>query len=145
MKEIVRLMINKYNLREYGLDFMGYRITRSRNLTYHHLINKQKNNGKSTIENGAILLKNSHFYLNVIEKENYNIFKKITKEMIIENQKGEIDLINLYNIDQLLLEFEEKYYDKYKFMVPDIYRNRFLREIDKDVLDNIDKYELKKS
>ena len=144
MKSIVNLMVNKYELNKYGLDFMGYRITNSKQLTYHHLLIQNKNGGKETLENGAILTKNAHRYLNYIERRNYDLFKAINKEMIIENQNGHISLDNIINIDRLLSEFEIELLEKHNTKVIDCYKKRFLQEIDKDLFDNIEKYELKK-
>ena len=136
MNKIVNLMIDKYKLKEYGLDFMGYRITNSRNLTYHHLIVPRRNGGEETIENGAILLKKSHKYLHLIEREDYNLYISIRRLLIKENRIGEIDLTILRDINCLLIEFEKNN------DVIDIYKNRFLRNIDKEILDNIENYRL---
>ena len=139
MKNIVHLMINKYNLDKFGLDFMGYKIKDSKNLSYHHLIIRKKNGGKETIENGAILTKISHKYLHFIEQTNYQIFKKITEQLILENKCGELKLEYLYEINNFLNDFESQN------KVQDIYKKRFLNELDKDILNNINKYELKKT
>ena len=143
MKPIVNLIVNKYNLKEYGIDFMGYRITDSRDITFHHLIKRKKDGGKETIENGVVLTKTSHKYLHIIEKENINIYKLITMEMLEEKNKG-VNVINIYNIDKLLLIFEQDYYKKYNVRVKDKFQKRFLREFDDAFLENIKKYELKK-
>lgn len=144
MKKIINLMINKYNINKIGLDFMGYRVTSPKDLSYHHLIIEKKDGGKETIENGAPLNKISHRYLNLIERTNYNIFKQINNEMIKENKQGFISIINLYKIDILLLKFEKEYLKKKKVNVLDIYRKRYLRELNPEILQEIDKYELKK-
>ena len=137
--DVINLMVNEYNIRTYGLDFMGYVINNPKELTYHHLIIQKKHGGKKTKENGAILLKKAHKYLHFIEKKDKELFQKITKELIKENRSGNIDLNILANINTLLLEFEKKN------KVNEIYKNRFLRQIDGDVLKNINKYELKKN
>ena len=141
MSMIINLMVNMYKVKEYGLDFMGYRVSNIKDLSYHHLIIPKEMGGKETVENGAILLKASHKYLHYIESNNKSLFKEITNQMIIENRKGYIDLENLAIIDQLLLEFEKVNKNEIKNRYP----TRFLREIDKDILDNIDNYELKKN
>jgi hypothetical protein len=140
MKKIINLMVNMFGIREYGLDFMGFRVTDWKKITYHHLIIKEELGGKKTVNNGVILIDDSHKYLNFIEKKDKEIFDKITFQLILENRKRRINLENLIIIDKLLLEFEKKYK-----LNRNIYPTRFLREIDKDILDNIDKYELKKN
>ena len=65
-------MVDKYKLRDYGLDFMGYVINSSKDVTYHHLVISKRNGGKETVKNGAILIKNSHKYLHLIERDDYN-------------------------------------------------------------------------
>ena len=135
-------MVNTYGIREYGLDFLGYRVTNIRDLSYHHLIIPKELGGEETVENGAILLKKSHHYLHLIEKYDKELFKQITEQMIIENRKGYIDLENLVIIDKLMLLFEN---DNKILLKKYDYPIRFLREVDKDILDNINKYELKKN
>lgn len=142
MKKIKNLMINKYKINEFGLDFMGYRVNSPSDLTFHHLIIKKSNGGKEEIKNGALLIKESHKYLHYIEKKDKEIFDKIINELIIENKMGVINLSSLVNIDKLLYEFELKE-KNHRFL-----RNlpkRFLRVIDIDLLNDIDKYELKKN
>ena len=38
MKEIVKLMINDFKIKQLGYDFMGYRFNKSIDLSFHHLI-----------------------------------------------------------------------------------------------------------
>ena len=144
MKKIVNLIVNKYNMREYGIDFMGYVINNPKKLTYHHLITPKQYGGEETIENGVVLLRYSHHYLHLIEEYDFKTFEKITKQLIEENVNGKIDLRNLYNIHRYLLEFEKKNIHNQKIELFDIYTRRFLSAFDDDVLNNIDKYELKK-
>ena len=144
MKEIVNLMINEYNMKDYGLDFMGYTINNPKKLTYHHLITQKQHGGEETVENGVILLRNSHSYLHLIEKYDYEIFEKITQELIEENVNKKIDLKNIYKIHRYLLEFEKKCLLKHNVVLLNIYTNRFLKQVDQAILDSIDKYELKK-
>ena len=137
MDKIVNLMIDKYKLRDYGLDFMGYRIRNSKELTYHHLIVPRRDGGKETIKNGAILIRNSHNYLHLIEREDYNLYLSIRKLLIDENRKGLIDLVILRDIDKLLSCFENRN------NVNDIYKKRFLKSFNQEILDNIENYELR--
>lgn len=142
MNNIKNLMINKYKVNEYGLDFMGYRVTNPNDLSFHHLIIKKKDGGKEIIKNGALLLKESHRYLHYIEKKDKETFDKVTNELILENKKGIINLENLVNIDKFLYEFELK--EKNHKIIKNLPK-RFLRLIDVDLLNDIDKYEIKKN
>ena len=139
--EIINLMVNEYGIRDFGLDFMGFIVTDIKDLSYHHLIVPKRSGGKETVENGAILIIAAHRLLHFIEEKNNKIYKEIRHQMILENKKGQIDLQNLVIIDRLLLEFEQKY----KSEIKEKYPARYLRTVDKDILNNIDKYELKKN
>ena len=139
MDRVVNLMVNKYKLKEFGLDFMGYRIKNSKDLTYHHLVIPRKNGGKESVENGAILVRKSHQYLHMIERREHNLFLDIRELLIEENKKGLLDLVILRDINNLLYEFENNN------DVDNIYKNRFLYNMDAKILNEIDKYELIRS
>lgn len=129
MKEITKLMVNQYRIKKIGYDFMGYRFVSPTDLSYHHLIIEKDKGGEETVENGSILVrKTSHDYLHIIERFDKEIFNKITKEMIEENQKGFIDIENIKVINDLLLLFEEKHEeDTFKdgsLIIRDNYRER---------------------
>ena len=64
MREILRLMINLYNIHK--IDWMGYKVCKENPYTYHHL-KKKCHGGKETIENGAALTKIAHEYLHIVE------------------------------------------------------------------------------
>ena len=38
MKEITKIMINDFNIKKLGYDFMGYKVNRTKDLSFHHLI-----------------------------------------------------------------------------------------------------------
>ena len=114
MKEITRQMIKIYNIKDF--DFMGYDIKRKESLSFHHLIVAKRNCHKERlgngyyIWNGAILVQDtSHNYLHLIEHYDYEIFYRITSEMIDQNIKGKLDIENLRQIKDLLLYFEQEY------------------------------------
>lgn len=111
MKNITRLMINMYNMKD--IDFMGYVFNKS-NASFHHLIIPNREGGLEVPENGAVLNgKTSHPYLHIIENKDEEIFEKITSEMIDQNIKGHIDLENLRYIRDMLEYFEKEHkYDK---------------------------------
>ncbi len=133
MKEVTGLMIDMFKIKEIGYDFMGYRFSNSKTLSFHHLIVPKKYGGKIEVDNGAILVRSSsHDYLHLIEKMDRKSFKYITKEMIEENKKRAIDIENLKRIDEILSEFEYKHSDDVfkngHFVIRDVYTRRLLKE-----------------
>ena len=105
--DVVSLMIDNFHIVK--VDFMGYSINKEE-ISYHHLIVPTYKGGKRTIENGAILNHNtSHPYLHLIEQTDYEIFFKITREMIKENRLGKLDIECLKNIYELLNEYEKRH------------------------------------
>ena len=131
MKEITKLMINKYRIKKLGYDFMGYRFVSPTDLSFHHLILEKDKGGEEIVENGAILVrKTAHDYLHVIEHFDKELFLEITNEMIKENKSGIISLDSIRIINDILLLFEEKHReDTFKdgsLIIRDEYKNRVL-------------------
>ncbi|MBQ8473174.1 MAG: hypothetical protein IJ501_06700 [Bacilli bacterium] len=111
MKNITKIMINRYSISK--IDWMGYKVSKDNPYTYHHLL-KKENGGKETIENGAILTKIGHEYLNIIESrdiELYNYINNILKQI---NEQGFMPLERqLLAIDAMLKMFEKDHrYDR---------------------------------
>lgn len=136
-KYVKNLMINEFKLRELGTDFMGYDFRHEGdNYTYHHLIiprrvYKANELGDGvTRDNGAIIFKNPHEYLHVVERYDYDRFLAITSEMIDENIKGYVDFDNLKNIDDILRGFEREYSGVYtkkgKVLIKEDYTKRLI-------------------
>lgn len=135
MKEVTKQMIKIYNIKDF--DFMGYDIKRKESLSFHHLIVAKRNCHKERlgngyyIWNGAILVQDtSHNYLHLIEHYDYEIFCRITSEMIDQNIKGRLDIENLKQIKDLLLYFEREHdrqtSKRGKILIKDNYlENRF--------------------
>lgn len=135
MKEITRQMIKTYNIKKF--DFMGYDIKRKESLSFHHLIIPRRESKSYGIGdgyvfwNGAILVQQtSHEYLHIIEAKDYEIFCRLTSEMIDQNIKGKLDIENLKKIKDLLLYFEHEYQNqrnnKGKLLIKhDYLENRF--------------------
>lgn len=114
MKPITRQMIKIYNIKQF--DFMGYDIKRKESLSFHHLIIphrycKEQGLGEGCfIWNGAVLnQETSHEYLHIIENKDYEIFCRLTSEMIDMNIKGYLDIENLRYIKDILLYFEKEH------------------------------------
>ena len=107
MLHITRVMIDSFNITD--TDFMGYKVDRD-TANFHHLIIPRRNHGTKTISNGAILNKDtSHPYLHIVELKDYDIFFRITKEMIKENKLGRLDQDIFRNINDLLNVFEREH------------------------------------
>ena len=116
MKEITKIMINDFKIMKLGYDFLGYKVNRKQDLSYHHLIIPRRHCKEAGLGegylywNGAILRQNtSHDYLHIIEKIDPDIFYELTSEMIDENIKGRLDIDNLKRIHDLLLYFEREH------------------------------------
>jgi len=120
MRKVTREMIKDYDLKKKGYDFMGYTFDTINELSFHHLIvpkreSRKKGIGEGYVKwNGALLNQDtSHPYLHTIERIDRELFLEITKEMIEENLKGEINIENLKRIREMLLWFEAHYDDMY--------------------------------
>lgn len=110
MKEITKLMINEFKIKQLGMDFMGYSLQKGDIYTFHHLIIPRRFGGLETRKNGAVLCGNSsHPYAHLIEYIDPEIFYRITSEMIDENIKGRLDIENLRRIRDLLECFEREH------------------------------------
>ena len=104
MKEITRLMINEYKLKELGYDFMGFS-PNNELYTAHHLIIPKRAGGKLEPGNTAILMETPHRILHTIESKDFKIFSAITSEMLDEVLKGKLDDNNILEIYYLLDKF----------------------------------------
>ena len=132
MQEVSKLMIREFSIRKLGYDFMGYKVNRNSNLSFHHLIVPKRDCRKYGLGdgydywNGAILVQNtSHEYLHIIEQYDRKRFEDITMQMIYQKMKGHLDTENLEEIGRLLSEFEKNYTGLYtskgKKLVKNIY------------------------
>lgn len=100
-------MINIYKIENF--DFMGYKLQKKDDITYHH-IKKRENNGKLSVDNGALLTKTAHEYLHIIEVVDvdlYNYLNIILKE--ISDQKMLPNLAQIKLIRDVLIVFEEEH------------------------------------
>jgi hypothetical protein len=110
MKEVTKLMINEFKIKQLGYDFMAYQLQKNDIYTFHHLIIPNRNGGPYARWNGAILCgKTSHPYLHLIEAKDYDMFCYLTSEMIDMNVKGYLDIDNLRRINNLLKQFEREH------------------------------------
>ena len=83
MKEPLITMLQIYKPLELGVDWMNYKIVRVNDLTYHHILEK-RHGGKRTLQNGAILVRVAHDYLNYLDRyyhKYYNDLNGLFKEL----------------------------------------------------------------
>lgn len=116
LKEVTKLMINEFKLKELGHDFMGYSINKNSVLSFHHTIISHSKCLQDGIGhgywrwNGSILVQDtSHDYLHIIERVDNDLFLDITSELIDMNTKGKLDVTNLRYIHDMLTCFEREH------------------------------------
>lgn len=135
MKQVTKLLINDFKIKELGYDFMGYSLQRYDSYTFHHLIISRQYCKKYGLGkgywygNGVILCgETSHPYLHLIESIEPELFLFITSEMLDMKVKGFIDKSNLIAIHQILDYFEylhlEDKNDKGKYLIKEQFINR---------------------
>lgn len=133
MKEITKLLINDFKIKELGYDMMGYSLQKGDAYTYHHLLIPKRQGGDISYENGAILFSTPHQYLHTIEAIEHKYFSYITEEIQKMKIKGELDDLNLLEIDNILCDFEYKYCDyatkKGKKVLKPEYMNRKFKKM----------------
>ena len=138
MREVTNLMIRDFKIMQLGYDFLGYKVNRKKDLSFHHLIiphreSKAYGIGEGYLYwNGAILVQDtSHEYLHSIEQKDEEIFLKITSEMIDQNMKGRLDIENLRQIRSMLEYFEKEHCSdrtkKGKLLIKDKYLSERIR------------------
>lgn len=138
MKEITKTMVKDFRIMKLGYDFMGYKVQRSKDLSFHHLIIPHRESRAYGIGegylywNGAILVQDtSHEYLHQIEQKDPEIFMGISSEMIDLNIKGHLDIENLRQIRSMLEYFEKEHCSdrtkKGKLLIKDKYLSERIR------------------
>ena len=127
MLHITRVMITAFNITD--TDFMGYTVDKS-TANFHHLIIPRRNGGAKAMSNGAILNKEtSHPYLHIIESKDYDIFYRITKEMMKENKLGRIDLECIRAIDDILNSFEREHSGETNFLGEELIKEEYTKRL----------------
>lgn len=109
MKSVTRDMLQIYKPIS-KLDWMNYKLVK-RDLTYHH-IQKRCDGGLETVDNGALLMRLSHNYLNVIEFSDMKTYIALNKMFkIINSQRYEPDKDQREIIEYLLQDYEYHHKD----------------------------------
>ena len=127
MLHITRIMISAFNIED--VDFMGYSVDKS-TANYHHLIIPRRNGGAKTINNGAILNKDtSHPYLHIVESKDYDMFYNITKQMMIENKLGRLDIDCFKRINEILLVFEREHSADINFLNEPLIKEEYTKRL----------------
>lgn len=85
MREPMITMLKIYKPLELGVDWLEYKICRPEDLTFHHIV-EARNGGQRVLENGAILVRKSHDYLNYLDLR-YNDYYKALNELFMELNK----------------------------------------------------------
>lgn len=107
MTKMKAKLYDNFKLDNVGADFMGYEFDTKKELTYHHILPKNYG-GKTTFENGALLIRESHNYIHTIEAFDFKLFIELSQELKREHEDGEITRERLLAIRQMLEFFEEK-------------------------------------
>ena len=104
MKKVVRDMLKIYKPYS-SLDWMNYKLVK-KDVTFHH-IQKRCDGGRLEINNGGLLMPNSHAYLHLIEfldLDTYLLLNEIFKD--VNSQGYEPEYEQRLIIESLLSTFE---------------------------------------
>lgn len=131
MKEVTKILVRDWGVKELDLDFMGYELSRGDIYTYHHII-KRCDGGSMALDNGAALCgRSSHPYLHMIESVDKETFDAITDELIKINKAHYIVMSSIFRINDYLTDFEQTYKKiedrKGRRRIKEIYLNRPFR------------------
>ena len=125
MGKLTNRIFYDFDLYKLGHDFMGYEFDDKRELTYHHIQPKSMG-GKTTFDNGALLIKPSHNYIHTIESYEFKLFIELAHELKAEHLDG-ITRDHLIAIHQMLEFFERKYEHQYTKRGVPIIKEDFIR------------------
>jgi len=105
-------LYNDFCLENCGFDFLGYTFDSKKELTFHH-IQPKNYDGKTTYDNGALLIKTSHNYIHTIENYDFKMFVELSQILKDEHKCRAITKEHLLEIKKILEYFEEK--NKYQY------------------------------
>lgn len=109
MSKLKDKLYTKLELYKVGCDCMGYEFDSQKDLTLHHIKPKILG-GKTSLENGSLLIRSSHNYIHIIQDYEFRLFVEISEELKKEHING-ITKEQLITIRQILEYFESKYSD----------------------------------
>lgn len=112
MSKLKDRLFNNFELEKLGCDFMGYIFETQKELTYHH-IQPKNYNGKTSYENGALLISDSHNYIHIIENYDFKLFIELSQVLKDEHKCKAITKEHLLEIRNILEFFENKYGGRY--------------------------------
>ena len=126
MTKLKTKLYDNFKLQQLGVDFMGYEFENKKELTYHHILPKNLG-GKTTFENGALLIRDSHNYIHLVEVMDFKLFIELSQELKKEHETGEITKERLIAIQQMLEFFENKYKNSYARNGTPLIKSDFVR------------------
>lgn len=126
MRKLTADMIKIWNINNF--DWMGYRLTKDNRPTFHHIV-KECNGGKRILDNGAIIGKENHTYLHIIEDKDLELYiylniilKQINEQRYMPSKR------QLLAIDSILKQFEREHCSdrtaKGKILIKESYTKR---------------------
>ena len=135
MKQVSKLLINDFKIKELGYDFLGFSLQKGSILSFHHLILSKEYCKKAHLGkgywywNGVILVQDTaHEYLHLIQRYDDELFRYLTSEMVDMKFKGYLDIKNLIAIGQILDYFEYQHIedktDKGHYFIKEKYLDR---------------------
>lgn len=124
--QVTQGMIRIYKPKD--MCWLGYKLTRSNGLTYHHII-KAEHGGLRTFDNGGLLTNIGHQYVHIIEYRDLEIYVRLNQIFqIINNQKHKPTLEQYKQLNDLLKCFEKDHKKdtngKGKVLIKQQYYNR---------------------
>lgn len=129
MKTITRFMIEQWNMKD--IDWLGYKMTKSNPYTFHH-IEKKEHGGKAILSNGAIITKNPHEYIHLIEIKDFEMYIYLNNILKEINNQGYMPIYRQYKaIDSILRQFEREHCSdrtkKGKLLIKEEYTKRLIK------------------
>lgn len=112
MSKLKNRLYNDFELEKLGFDFMGYIFKFKKELTYHH-IQPKNYDGKTTYDNGALLIGTSHNYIHTIESYDFKLFIELSQILKDEHRCRKITKEHLEEIRGILEFFEKKFENQY--------------------------------
>ena len=111
MSRLRERLYKDYKLQDLGYDFMGYEFEKKTDLSTHHILPRHAG-GKTKKDNLCVLNRyTSHNYIHLIEDTDYKIFLQVSKFLLEQVKKGEINIEQISRIIEVLEVFEHKYKD----------------------------------